>query len=265
MIWEAIGESPRPEYAHIPLILAENREKISKRKHGEIVSVEYYRKNGYVPEALLNFLALLGWNPGHDQEIIGIDEMIEKFSLDKVQKAGAIFNQEKLLWFNRQYIQKMSECEFTTNAKPFLPEWISIGGDIFKRLYTILRDKTHKFSDISALFEVGGELSFVKELPVYDKAMLLWKKNPSAEIAVGHLKTVINLLNTMENKDDFSADNIKSAIWNYAEEKGRGDVLWPFRVALTGQEKSPDPFTSAYILGREECLRRIEKAIKLLE
>ena len=263
MIWEAIGEVERPAYGHIPLILTENREKMSKRKHGEIVSVEYYQKNGYLPDALLNFLALLGWNPGGDQEIISMDEMIEKFSLEKIQKAGAIFNPEKLLWFNRQYLLKLSDTDFIEKASPFLPEWLGSKSDIFKRLLPILRDKTHKLSDLTQVFEKGNELFFVKELPAYDSKLLLWKNQPDTVLTRTYLLKSRELLETIPD-DQFTADTIKDTLWKYAEEKGRGDVLWPLRVALTGQEKSPDPFTSAFILEKAESLTRIEKACVLL-
>ncbi len=264
LIWEAIGEVPRPAYGHIPLILSEQKEKISKRKHGEIVSVEYYKRNGYLPEALLNFLALLGWNPGGDAEILSIDDMISKFSLKKVQKAGAIFNQEKLLWFNRQYLRKLGESEFIERALSFLPEWLSTRDDIFKRLLPLLRDKTYKFSDLTQLFIAGNELFFVKELPEYESNMLLWKKMPNKKIAHEHLLKVIDFFDGID-ENDFATDNIRNVIWSYAEEKGRGDVLWPLRVALTGQERSPDPFMSAYILGKTESIARIQKACAKLE
>jgi glutamyl-tRNA synthetase len=117
LIWEAIGERPRPIYGHIPLLLSDSREKISKRKHGEMVSVEYYEKNGYLPNALLNFLVLLGWNPGDTTEMLSLDDMIGRFDIGKVQKAGAIFNIEKLQWFNREYIKKLSDDDFITHAR----------------------------------------------------------------------------------------------------------------------------------------------------
>ncbi|MBU6426859.1 glutamate--tRNA ligase [Patescibacteria group bacterium] len=281
LIWEAVSEAPRPSYAHIPLILSEQKEKISKRKHGEIVSVEYYQRNGYLPEAFVNFLASLGWNAGDDREIFNLQELTEVFSLEKVQKAGAVFNQDKLRWFNRQYLMRLNDEEFIGKASKFMPEWLRVsntgeqlpdsrfrGNDIRGngnniKIMPLIRDKIHAFGEIPMLFETGGELSFVRDLPDYAKETLLWKKNPDPKTALRHLNEISKLLSAVdENK--FTTDNIKSALWSYAEANGKGDVLWPVRVAFTGQEKSPDPFVCAFILGKNESLSRIHKAIENL-
>ena len=127
LIQEAIG-APRPIYAHLPIILATDKSKLSKRKHGEAVSLNFYRDKGYIPEAIINFLALLGWNPGTDQELFTMDELIKTFDISKVQKGGAVFNTEKLDWINRQYIAKMSEEDFILSIKKYLPEWINTTG-----------------------------------------------------------------------------------------------------------------------------------------
>jgi len=260
LIWEAIGEKPRPVYGHIPLILSDTREKISKRKHGEMVSVEYYKAKGYLPEALINFLAFLGWNPGGTEEIFSLDRLIEKFDIHKVQKAGAIFNVEKLNWFNREYLLKLDGVKFDNLAKSFVPEWLSSNPDLYNRTKQLIREKINNFFDIQKMFDLGGELRFVKEIFDYNPDTLLWKKSPSREEAKEHLLKVKELLGSLGEKD-FIADNVKNAVWKYAEEKGRGNVLWPLRVSLTGEEKSPDPFMSAYILGKEETLKRIDIAL----
>ncbi|MFA6404558.1 MAG: glutamate--tRNA ligase family protein [Candidatus Paceibacterota bacterium] len=263
LIWEAINEVSLPRYAHIPLILSENREKISKRKHGEIVSVEYYKEQGYLRDALLNFLVLLGWNPGNDEEILSIDQMIEKFNIEKVQKAGAVFNREKLDWFNKQYMSKLSNEDFIDHCSKFVPKWLSNKPELFGRALHIIREKIHSFGDIAKIFEKGSEMNFIQDLGEYTADSLLWKKNPNKEIASNHLKEIKKLLDTIA-KDNFTSEVVKSAIWPYAEGNGKGDVLWPFRFALTGQEKSPDPFSSAYILGKDESLVRIDLAISKL-
>src|ERR1035437_1175772 len=110
LIQEAIG-APRPIYAHLPLILAEDRSKLSKRKHGETVSLKFYRDQGYLKEALNNFVGMLGWNPAYDEELLSLDDFVQKFTIEKVQKGGAIFNVEKLKWLNREYIKKMPADE----------------------------------------------------------------------------------------------------------------------------------------------------------
>lgn len=271
LIWEAVGERPLPKYAHIPLILSEQREKISKRKHGEIVSVEYYKARGYLPEALINFLAFLGWNPGDDRELFTLDELVAVFDVEKIQKAGAVFNPEKLKWYNKQYLQKMSDEKFMTAAKPFLPEWLnnreksdSNQDDTLTKLLPLVREKAHTFDEMAELFGKDGELAFIEKLSDYKADTLLWKKNPDREAAIRHLLKTVELFETIDDSQ-FTTDTIKQTIWPYAEENGKGDVLWPLRMALTGQEKSPDPFTCAFILGKGESLSRINRAIESLK
>ncbi|MEI8327768.1 MAG: glutamate--tRNA ligase family protein [Candidatus Taylorbacteria bacterium] len=265
LIWEAIGEKPRPIYGHIPLLLADNREKISKRKHGEMVAVEYYEKLGYMPQALLNFLVLLGWNPGDNTEMISLDQMIKEFNIAKVQKAGAIFNVEKLQWFNRQYISKLTDKQFIEGAKSFIPKWLDIDGEIFSRMMPLIREKISVFCEISELFGIDivgtvGELNFVNNLQIYPSQKLLWKKAPDREVTKSHLVECRKMIRELAGKSP-TIEIIKSAIWPYAEAHGKGDVLWPLRMSLTGQEKSPDPFTCLYILGIDESLKRIDAAI----
>lgn len=255
LIQEGIGAS-RPLYAHVPLILASDKSKLSGR-HGA-VSVSEYRDKGYLPEAILNFLALLGWNPGTKQEIFDLEEMIKEFDLSKINKSGAIFNIEKLNWFNREYLKKMSETDFISKTKSFVPKWLT--PETFKKIIPLVKEKINVFAEIPSLFENSGELSFLQGLTDYPKELLLWKKNPDIESSRNHL---IKTKEALENLDEnsFDPEKIKDSLWSYAEEKGKGDVLWPLRVALTGKEKSPDPFVSAYILGKKESLRRIDLAI----
>lgn len=263
LIWEAVGERPRPVYGHIPLILSKEREKISKRKHGEMVSVEYYRDKGYIPEALINFLAFLGWNPGGTEEILSLDQIIEKFDIHKVQKGGAIFNQDKLNWFNREYILRLNDEDFDKKANLFIPEWLRNNKDQYARIKSLLREKISVFSDIAKMFEKDGDLYFVKELPDYNTEQLLWKKSPDKEEASNHLLKIKDMLANIA-ESDFIVEKIKNTVWEYVEKSGRGNVLWPFRVAITGQEKSPDPFNSAYIVGKKETLDRLNIAINKL-
>jgi len=263
LIWEAVGEKPRPVYGHIPLILSKERAKISKRKHGEMVSVEYYRDKGYIPEALINFLAFLGWNPGGTEEILSLDQIIEKFDIHKVQKGGAIFNQDKLNWFNREYILRLNDEDFDKKADPFIPEWLKNNKDQYARIRSLLREKISVFSDIAKMFEKDGDLYFVKELPDYNTEQLLWKKSPNREEASNHLLKIKEMLANIA-ESDFIVEKIKNTVWEYVERSGRGNVLWPFRVAITGQEKSPDPFNSAYIVGKKETLDRLNIAINKL-
>ena len=262
LIQEAIG-APRPIYAHLPIILATDKSKLSKRKHGESASLDFYHKKGYLPGAVINFLALLGWNPGTDQELFDIKQLESAFDLGKVQKSGAVFNVEKLDWLNRQYLLKLSDDDFSSRAAAFLPEWLPMNGRLFKRMLPLIKDKVSAFGEIAPLFGENGELRFVKEQADYKAESLLWKKNPDKASTIAHLKECRLLIESMA-PEPFTAESIKTTIWPYAESKGKGEVLWPLRMALTGQEKSPDPFVSASVLGREESLRHIDAALKKL-
>ncbi|MFH1170830.1 MAG: glutamate--tRNA ligase family protein [Candidatus Vogelbacteria bacterium] len=238
----------RPIYAHIPLILAPDRSKLSKRnlpdgKAGGAVSVTEYREQGFLPEALLNYLALLGWNPGTDQEIFSsLTELTKQFSLDKVQKGGAIFNLEKLKWLNREHL-KLAGDSIWENI--FLTDWPS---DLRARVIPIIRERVATLTEGKSLI-TSGEYDYFRMAPIVDRTLL---KTPAT------LAKTIALLDTLP-ETDFTAAQIKTALWSYAEEAGRGAVLWPLRMALTGKERSPDPFTVASILGKEETLSRLRK------
>jgi glutamyl-tRNA synthetase len=246
LLYEALGLSV-PSYAHLPLLLSPDKSKLSKRKGA--LSMTHYRDMGYLPEAIINYMAFLGWNPGTEQEVMNLDELIKQFSLEKVQKAGAIFNEEKLKWFNKQYIAKLSDADFLNHAKNFLPENFS------PKLLPLIREKISYFGEIPALLE--GELSFVNPLPGYNKEALKWKQEPDLVNTKIYLETAIDILSKL---DDYSKESIKSALWPLAEEKGKGNVLWPIRFALTGKDKSPDPFVTSEILGKEETLKRLKFA-----
>lgn len=261
LIYEALGAVP-PRYAHIPLLLAKDRSKLSKR-HGA-VPVSEYRDRGYLPEAVVNYLALLGWHPEGEREIFSFDELVKSFSLERVQKSGAIFDEEKLRWFNRQYILKLSDGDFNSRAAVFLPEWLSAKSALFKRMLPLIKDKVSTFGEIALLFGENGELRFVKEPGDYDAGSLLWKKNPDKVSAAAHLKECRALIENLTDTG-FAPEALKTALWGYAEANGKGDVLWPLRMALTGQEKSPDPFVSAAILGKDESLKRIDSALKKID
>ena len=263
LIQEAIG-APRPIYAHIPLILASDRSKLSKR-HGAVSATEY-KKMGYLPEALINFLVLIGWNPGDEREIFLMDELVKEFSLKKVQKGGAIFNQEKLDWINKQHIARMLPEQVFKEIKKRIPENIlSLPEYSDKRLrdiVPIIAERLNKYSEIEKMV-AEGELSYFFEQPTYEASKLLWKKNPDPLVAKQHIDKVIELLNKIDS-GNFTQENIKESIWDYAEKEGRGDVLWPMRFALSGCDKSPDPLTLAQIFGKVETLERLFVASNLL-
>ncbi len=250
LIQRGIGAS-QPIYAHLPLILAPDRTKLSGR-HGA-VSVTEYKEKGCLPEALINYLAMLGWNPGTDQEIFSMDELIQTFDISKIQKAGAIFNEEKLKWFNKQYIGKMTPEEFKLAAKDFLPS------DTDDKLLSLIKEKISYFNEIKPLLD--GELSFTNQLASYNKENLKWKQEPDLTNTKIYLEEIADTLSKLEN---FSKESVKEAIWPMAERVGKGNVLWPMRYALSGKDKSPDPFIISEILGKEETLKRLHFAYELL-
>ncbi|MEK7621714.1 MAG: glutamate--tRNA ligase family protein [Patescibacteria group bacterium] len=230
----------RPIYAHIPLILAPDRSKLSKR-HGA-VSVTEYRGQGFLPDALLNYLALLGWNPGTDQEIFSRSELIKQFSLDRIQKGGAIFNLEKLNWLNREYLRRVPESIWDDI---FPNDWPSA---LRAKVTPIIRERVSTLTEGHTLIE-SGEYDYFLAPPIVDKNLL---KAPTT------LSKTITLLESIPGAD-FQSQIIKSVLMPYADEAGRAAVLSTMRVVLTGKERSPDPFTLAEILGQAETLARLRK------
>ncbi|MFA5000963.1 MAG: glutamate--tRNA ligase family protein [Candidatus Paceibacterota bacterium] len=243
LIQEAIG-APTPEYAHLPLVLAPDRSKLSKRRGA--LAISEYRDRGYLPEALLNYMALLGWNPGTDQEIFSKNELIKSFALSKVQKGAAIFDQIKLDWFNREYLKQLSPDRLKKDFAQFIPEK-------FLPLAQTIIERVNNLSEAQKLIE-NGEFDFFLVPPQPSRELLKEGK---------FLEETIALLEKLP-AEDFEATKIKDRLWAFATEQGRGAVLWPMRVALTGQEKSPDPFTIASLLGKEETLNRLKYAQEIL-
>jgi glutamyl-tRNA synthetase len=261
LIQEAFG-FPRPAYAHLPLILAPDRSKLSKR-HGAVALSEY-KEMGILPEALLNYLALLGWNPGTDEEIFTLSELVSIFDFSGVQKGGAIFSKEKLLSVNREHIKKQTREE---QSEMFQIALQSVSKDlqrVFKNSAVARADVIERISaygDIATLVK-EGEFDFYIQPPVLEHTKLTWK-SVSLEETANYLMTLIKLLEDV-SEDDFSAqEKIKKAIFSYADEKGRGGVLWPMRYALTGRERSPDPFTVASVLGKKETIARLQFAVEM--
>ncbi len=250
LIQEALG-FPRPIYSHIPLILGPDRSKLSKR-HGESSVIEY-KDLGYLPEALNNFIAFLGWNPGTEKEIYSMEELIKDFSLKKIQKSGAIFNIVRLDWINKEYIKNIDISKIKKWITSYIPE-----EKINNLIVNLLKERINKLSDIKNLYE-AGELNYFFKQPEYEKEKLLWREEKDLNNTKSILEKAIDIIKDV-NEENFTQENIKSAIWPYAEEKGRGNVLWPIRMALTGLNKSPDPFVVSEIIGKKEVLKRLEYA-----
>lgn len=267
-----------PKFAHLPLLLNADKTKMSKRK-GD-VAVEDYIKKGYLPKAMVNYLAFLGWNPalpaevplegtkaGREREIFSMKELIKYFDLKKVHKAGAVFNLEKLNWYNSYYIKQMPLDKLVELCSPFLslrgaerrsnPTENKTDFDRLKKIIALERER------LQTLSEIEEHTAFFFELPAYDKTLLKWKEMTDEEIKKS-LEISQKIISEISDKS-FTLENLKSALMPEAEKfKNRGELLWPLRVALSGQKNSPPPFEIAEILGKEESLKRIEMAIRKL-
>lgn len=265
LLLEALGFT-RPIYAHLPLVLASDRSKLSKRKHGETVSLTYYREKGYCPEAILNFIALLGWNPGDDREILSKDDLIKEFNIEKVQKGGAIFNVLKLDWINHEYLKNMDSEKRSESVKEYLnnykkPNWRMDG--LSQKIIDLIAERIKKWSDIKEMIE-SGELDYFFEEPKLDREKIVWKKDNDESQAIKHLEKASQIVEVLQD-EEYNDKIIKDKLMSYAEESGKGSVLWPIRYALTAKERSPDPFILAEILGKEETLKRWKRAISILK
>lgn len=264
LIQEAIG-APRPIYAHGSIILNNERAKLSKRDPLVRPTLEY-RNEGYLPEAMLNFMAFLGWNPGGEKELYSIDELIAAFSLERMQKPGAIFNPEKLEWYNKEYIKMMEPMSQADMAFGFLPETLT-GNDTFKQRWPkvapIAIERIGHFGEIAEYAEQGEFDYYTCCGPEMTPEKLFWKEENDRAKIIDRLSKVKGLLETLP--EDNTPEEVKAVIWPFAESEGRGQVLWPTRMSLCGREKSPDPFTLISILGKSESIRRINHAIVVLE
>lgn len=255
LIQEALG-APRPVYAHLPLILAPDKTKLSKR-HGAVALTEY-RDQGFLRDALINYLAMLGWNPGTDQEVFSLEELVDAFSLEQVQKGGAVFNIEKLRWFNKQYLEHVDDSVFVDEIQSRFKS-VHVTEAMAQKLLPLMRERIELFSDITHMDE-AGEFGYLFTAPAPHVEDLIWKDADQPETHE-HLVHVQEKLSELE---DFTIDAVKEAVWEYAELHGKGNVLWPMRYALTGQKKSPDPFTVAHLLGKNVTLERLKQAISRL-
>lgn len=244
-----------PTYAHLPLILSADRSKLSKR-YAETSLIEY-EKQGFLPEAMVNFLVLLGWHPKDDREVFKIDELIEAFDLKRVQKAGAIWNEEKLAWLNSEHIRALETEKLVVLLKPFIAEKF---GDVDENFITrIVSAEKDRLRTLREFTDVAG---FFFELPQYEWGLLIWNKEPQEKVKESLSATVAAFESIPEN--EFNKEKLTGALGILAEKLGKGSVFWPLRVSLSGQKTSPDPITIAETLGKEESLKRIEKAIKKL-
>lgn len=257
LILEAMGFS-RPLYAHIPLILSEGGGKMSKRDPN-VYPVTEYREMGILPDALINFMAMIGWNPGDEREIFTKEELVQAFSLERVQKKGAVYNIQKLFWINKEHLKKFSDVELDEYFKKFLPK--EINDTLYSKLRNLLVERVSYGKEIVDMYQ-AGEFSYYLETPtVIDTSKIIWKQG-TLEDAKRHLSWILKTFQNSKDSDFETEEGVKKLVWEYAEKEGKGDVLWPFRYTLTGQDKSPNPFFIASVIGRGETVKRIENSLK---
>lgn len=254
LIFRALG-FPEPIFAHIPLILNADRSKMSKRFSD--TALLNYRDRGYVPEAMVNFLALLGWHPKGDKEVLSREELIAEFDIDRVQQAGAVFNEEKLDWLNREHIKVMPVAEIVSLVTPFFNK-----KDIVIKDDTLLaRVVSVQLSRAKTLDELVDISVFFFVLPEYEPKLLIWKDSSTlSEVhkILMHAKEVLGAI----APEQFVREQISAVLPTIIGDKGRGVVLWPLRVSLSGQANSPDPVEIMEVLGKDESLRRIDIALQ---
>lgn len=275
LLQEALGFRP-VLYAHLPLLLGEDRAKLSKR-HGDN-SATRFREEGYLPEAVVNFLALLGWNPGNDREIFTIQDLAKEFSLERVQKGGAVFNLKRLDWLNGYYIRQKSARELAELCVPYLinagfivrkdglfadnanPAFIvtetgeGIGLEHIEQIATLYQERMKKISEITEFADF-----FFKKTLKLTKHILRWKDAPDEKV----LRSLDDLLGALSDilEEQWTKEHLSSLLLKKAEAyENRGVLLWPLRVALTGKEASAGPFEVAAALGKEKTLRRVQEA-----
>jgi glutamyl-tRNA synthetase len=269
LIMEAIG-APIPKFAHLPLVLSPDRTKFSKRKGALPLTV--YRDKGYLPEALINYISMIGWNPGGEQDIFTKDEIINLFDITKVQKGGGIFDDVKLRWVNKEHMLRLSHDEYKKNLEKFMPEELKTLPTYSSRIDSvteIVKDRLEYFKQAQEMHE-EGDLAYFFTSPTYDTEILMCSEKMRKGKDINHeglskiLETCRVELSKLE-EGNWNKDSVKDTLWPIAESEGRGIVLWAVRVSLSGKEKSPDPFILAETLGKDETLERIEKAEELLK
>ncbi len=255
-LYEAFGWEV-PTYVHCPLITDEEHKKLSKRCGH--CSFEDLLEQGFLPETIINFVALLGWSPEEDREIYSLEELVKVFDYRHMSKAPSVFDYTKLKWMNGEYLKAMDFDVFYEMALPYLKEAVTKDYDL-KKIAAMVKTRIEVFPDIAALVD------FFEELPEYDTAMYTHKKMKTS--AESSLEVLQELLPLLEAQEDYSNDALYALLTDYVAKKGckNGYVLWPVRTAVSGKQMTPCGATEMMeIVGKEESLKRIRRAIELLE
>jgi glutamyl-tRNA synthetase len=260
LLYQALGFAP-PQFAHLPMILGADRTKLSKR-HGAVSITDYYEQ-GYLPEAMVNFLALLGWSLDDKTEILSRQELINNFSLERVSRTAAIFNQDKLNWMNGVYIRSLSLEDFTQRSLPFLERGLPpeverpLSINYVREIMPLIQERTRTLAEVAEL----AQFFFVSELD-YDPTLLIGK-NMNRDEAIKALEAGKQKLSGLP---EFNTESLEVVLRSLAEELGlkTGQLFGTLRVAVTGRTAAPPLFQTMAVLGRERCLRRIEAALEKL-
>ena len=267
LLYEALGwADSRPQFIHMPSILNKNGKKLSKREGS--VSVNDFKEQGYPAEALLNFIALLGWNPKTEQEIFTLDELVEQFDISKINKSGGVFDLDRLDWISNQHIKKMSIDDLYNRGirfleqqdfyKTFVKNTKMTTGEIegyVKKILSIEQERLSKFTEIGIenpfFFQEAEDLK-------YSADDIRWKENSDEDTkkVLQEVKRVFEKI----SEEDWTQEVIQDRLLELAGEK-RGDYLFPLRWVLTGQQKSPSPFEISWALGRKRSLERLNKSL----
>lgn len=255
-LYQAFGWE-EPIYVHLPLITDENRKKLSKRSGHS--SYEDLIEQGFIPEAIVNFVALLGWSPADNNEIKSLEELIKEFDYRNINKSPAVFDMVKLRWMNSEYIKKMDDDRFYELALPYIKAVIHKDLDL-RKIAGLVKTR------IETLCDIGNLIDFFEELPEYDVEMFTHKKMKTT--TESSLKVLTDLLPSFEALDDYSESSIEKVIMTYIQEQGikNGQGLWPVRTAVSGKQSTPGgAYEIMNIIGKEESLRRITIAIDKLK
>lgn len=257
-LYDAFGWQS-PVYVHLPLITDENHKKLAKRSENGSYIFEEMVEQGLLPEAIMNYIALLGWSPEDNQEIFSLEELIQKFDYHRISKSPAVFDPVKLRWMNGEYIKAMDFDRFYEMAEPYLKDALQEDFDL-KKIAAMVKTRIEVFPDIA------GHVDFFRELPEYDVAMYTHKKMKTDRAS--SLEVLKELLPILEEQSDYSNDGLYQRLLQYVEEKGckNGYVMWPVRTAVSGKQMTPAGATEIMeVLGKEESLKRIRKGIEKLE
>ncbi len=279
-LYKALGIE-RPEFATMPPIMGpDGKKKLGKRDGAKDILA--YRAEGFLPEAMMNFLAFIGWNPGDEREIMTPEEFIAAFDFSQVQSAGGKLNEEKLVWTNKEHLSRMSDKEYEERLFAYMHGFVDMRTiealtAILETKYAvvlpIIRERMTHFGQIKELL-LEGELSFISNPPQWTEENRnvimcpekMAKNGAGNKVAVDaeFTKTILSQAAEIlaKHEGEWTKESVKETIWPFAEHEGRGIVLWPLRVSLSGKEKSPDPFSMAEILGKEETVGRIVRAIE---